>query len=273
MRERVRREVMTREDLARHRKDLDRAVIGTIHSLCLQILREHPVETAIDPAAVVLSEDEAEAELLRACAESLEAAPERDSGLLALREMGVFEVRRSLPEMVRRRDEVEHAYQSMPGQSPDEWEAGLRSLMDDEARIVVESVRPLIVEWVSFLRLAHAGAGQDALTPRVAGVLALLGNPSSVGWQDLRKSVIRAKGAINLSGGSVRNWGEDLGRVKETLRSLRDLAWEFENLPQWNDYDGLVLQVLVDLRGSVRGRLRPLPAVQGQAWRPGLSRP
>ena len=249
MRERVRREVMTREDLARHRKDLDRAVIGTIHSLCLQILREHPVETAIDPAAVVLPEDEAEAELLRACAESLEASPEQGSGLLALREMGVFEVRRSLPEMVRRRDEVDHAYQSMPGESPEEWEAGLRSLMDDEARTVIESVRPLLTEWAEFLRRAHAGAGQDALTPRVAGVLALLGNPSSVGWQDLRKSVIRAKGAINLSGGSVRNWGENIGQVKETLGSLRDLAWEFENLPQWNDHDGLVLQVLVDLRG------------------------
>ena len=127
MRERVRREVMTRDVLAHHRKELDRAVIGTIHSLCLQILREYPVEAGMDPAAVVLSEDEAELELLRACAESLEASPQEGRGLVALQEMGVFEVRKILPEMVRRRDDVEQAYRSMPGESPKQWAEGLRS--------------------------------------------------------------------------------------------------------------------------------------------------
>ena len=43
MRERVRRQVLARDDLAGHRADLDKAVIGTIHSLCRQLLREHPV--------------------------------------------------------------------------------------------------------------------------------------------------------------------------------------------------------------------------------------
>ena len=49
MRERVRREVLSRDDLAGRRADLDKAVIGTIHSLCRQLLRENPVESAIDP--------------------------------------------------------------------------------------------------------------------------------------------------------------------------------------------------------------------------------
>ena len=62
MRERVRRELLTRDDLARHRPNIDEAVIGTIHSLCHMILREHPVEAAIDPAGRVLPEDEAEFE-------------------------------------------------------------------------------------------------------------------------------------------------------------------------------------------------------------------
>ena len=39
MRERVRREVLTREELGRHRAEIDEAVIGTIHSLCLRMLR------------------------------------------------------------------------------------------------------------------------------------------------------------------------------------------------------------------------------------------
>ena len=52
MRERVRREVLTRPELASHRAQLDEAVIGTIHSLCSRILREHPVEAAIDPVLI-----------------------------------------------------------------------------------------------------------------------------------------------------------------------------------------------------------------------------
>ena len=141
MRERVRRDVMSKDDLVDHRKDLDKAVIGTIHSLCLQILRENPVEAHMDPAAVVLSEDEADVERLNACAETLEAPLPDGRGMLALQEMGVSEVRRMLPELVRRRDEVDQAYRIMPGDSLEQWADGLRSLLDDEARPVVDPSR------------------------------------------------------------------------------------------------------------------------------------
>ena len=247
MRERVRREVMSEDQLACHREELDRAVIGTIHSLCLQILREHPVEAGMDPAAVVLSEDEAELELLKACAETLESLAQQGRGLLALQEMGVYEVGVSLPQMVRRRDEVQSAYQAMPGRSPDRWEAGIRSLMDEEARSVVDAARPQLTEWVVFLGIAHAAAGSDALTPRVAAVLDLLHDPASSPWQDLLEGVMKAKGEIKLTGGSKRNWGDDIDEVKDVLRCIRDLAKDFEKLPQWNDHDELALEVLVDL--------------------------
>ena len=248
MRERVRREVMTRDDLNHHRKELDRAVIGTIHSLCLQILREHPVEAGMDPAAVVLSEDEADLELLRACAESLEASPQEGRGLVALREMGVFEVRKSLPEMVRRRDEVEQAYRSMPGESPKQWAEGLRSLMDKGARSVVEEARPLLQEWVAYLQLAYAEAGGDVQKERVGRVLNALGDPSTVNWKELLKRVLEARGEINLRGGSAKNWSGNLAEVKKMLGCLRDLGRDFEHLPQWNDHDGVALEVLVALR-------------------------
>src|SRR5256885_302371 len=39
MQQRVRREVMTRPSLERHRPNVDEAIIGTIHSLCLRLLR------------------------------------------------------------------------------------------------------------------------------------------------------------------------------------------------------------------------------------------
>ena len=248
MRERVRREVMNRDDLKHHRKELDRAVIGTIHSLCLQILREHPVEAGMDPAAVVLSEDEAELELLRACAEALEASAQEGRGLVALQEMGVFEVGRALPEMVRRRDEVDQAYQSMPGVSPKQRAEGLHSLMDKGARSVVNEARPMLQEWVADLRLAYAEAGEDVQKERVGRVLDALGDPSTARWNELLQRVVEAKGEINLRGGSARNWGGNLAEVKELLGRLRHLAAQFQKLPQWNDHDGLALEVLVDLR-------------------------
>ena len=119
MRERVRREVQERPDLQDHRKDLDEAAIGTFHSLCLRILRDHPVESALDPATRVLGEDEAELELMEACIDALEEAAQADDHRSkALLEIGVFAVTSHLPQMVRRRDEVEKAYRALTGADP-----------------------------------------------------------------------------------------------------------------------------------------------------------
>lgn len=248
MRERVRRDVMSRDDLCNHRKDLDKAVIGTIHSLCLQILRENPVKARMDPAVVVLSEDEAEMERLKACAETLETALPDGRGLLALREIGVYEVRRMLPEMLRRRDEVAQAYRAMPGDFPEQWADGLRTLMDAEAQPVVDAARPQLEEWLGYLRIAHGMAGEDVQKGRVGKVLEIMEDASTAPWKNLRQLVVDAGAVINLTGGRKANWGGNLDEVKDVMRSLRDLAKEFASLPVWNDYDALTLEVLADLR-------------------------
>ena len=257
MRERVRREIMSRDDLASHRAELDRAVIGTIHSLCLQMLREHPVEAGIDPAGAVLPEDEAEVELLNACDEALEAALADGRGLLCLRELGDYWIRQMLPEMVRRRDEVAQAYCSMPGDSVQEWAEGISELMDNVAAVEVEEAHPRIEEWYMFLERAHMAAGPDALWECVGRVLDILKRHFTLSledlfvfnWKGLRDDVVEAGEEVNLKGGSQKNWGDNLDDVKETLRNLRDLAKEFDNLPEWNDHDGLALQVIADFRG------------------------
>ena len=66
MRERVRRAVMSDAAFERHRALLDEAAIGTVHALGLRLLREFPVEAALDPSSSVLADDEAE--LLRRAA-------------------------------------------------------------------------------------------------------------------------------------------------------------------------------------------------------------
>ena len=47
------------QGLERARRELENAYIGTIHSFCARILREHPIEAGVDPSFRVLEEDEA----------------------------------------------------------------------------------------------------------------------------------------------------------------------------------------------------------------------
>ena len=165
MRERVRREVLTSEELRHHRAEIDDAIIGTIHSLGLRILREHPVEAAIDPATRVLSDDEAEFELTRACIDALEAAADADDQrALALRELGLYAATIQLPLMVARRDEVEEAYGALPGDSVEGWADHVRRLLGEKLRAAVEEARPELAERAAWLRAALEGSGDDALS-------------------------------------------------------------------------------------------------------------
>ena len=249
MRERVRREVLTRPELACHRADLDEAVIGTIHSLCRRILREHPVEAAMDPATGVLSDDEAEFELITACVDALEEAADADDHrALALREIGVFALTNQLPLMVARRDEVEAAYRTLPGTTPDDWAHGVQSLLDAMARESVEDARSELTECVSWLQGAHAGPGEDALSRCLADVLAALGDPAHGGWEELLDRVTAAGGKVRLGGGSARNWGHPLKEVKDALGSIRETAKGLQAAPRWNEHDADALLALVSLR-------------------------
>ena len=160
MRERVRRELLARPDLAHHHADIDEAVIGTIHSLCLMLLREHPVETGIDPVARVLSEDEAEFELFQACIDAMEDAAESDDHrALALRELGVYQATLELPHMVQRRDEAEAAFRVLGG-SVDEWRVNIRAQLGNKLIPLVEDIRAQLTEDVEWLRGAYTGPGK-----------------------------------------------------------------------------------------------------------------
>ena len=248
MRERVRREVLTREELRHHRAEIDEAIIGTIHSLCLRILREHPVEAAIDPATRVLADDEAEFELTRACIDALEAAADADDQrALALRELGLYAATLQLPLMVARRDEVEAAYRALPGETVEDWEQHVRKLLDEELRAAVEEARPELAERAAWLRAALAGSGEDRLASSLRDCLDALGDPNAGDWSDLLARVQDARGHVNLRVGSARNWA-DIKEVKEAIRSFKNMADELNTLPRWNEHDRIALEALASLR-------------------------
>ena len=249
MRERVRREILTRKELSRHREEIDEAIIGTIHSLCLRILREHPVEAAIDPASRVLSDDEAEFELTGACIDALEAAADADDHrALALRELGIFALTTQLPLMVARRDEVEAAYRALSGDTVEEWALHVRELLDAKVRAAVEEARPVLAERAAWLHEALEGSGDDALSARLRDCLAALGDPDAGDESDLLARVEEAGGRVNLRGGRAGNWAADIKDVKEAMGSIRDKADELCKVPGWNDHDQTALEALSSLR-------------------------
>ena len=248
MRERVRREVLGRPELADHRPHLDEAIIGTVHSLCSRILREHPVEASIDPTARILAGDESELETMTACADALEeAAGADDRRALALREIGVYGLSSLLPRMVARRHEVEAAYQVLTG-PPQAWADEIRSLLDCSVTDAVERTRPCITATAAWLKDAHSEAGVDALSSRLGSFLEVLGDPAEGDWRSLLDRLTAANSHINLSGGSARNWTRDLSEVKETLRAVRDVVEALKGLPRWNEYDAPALEALDSLR-------------------------
>ncbi len=250
MRQRVRREVMQRPDLAHHRRDVDEAVVGTIHALCLRLLREYPVEAGLDPAAEVLAEDEAE--LLRqiAAAEAIDEAAEADDARTgALRAIGVWATSTQLPQMVAQREEVRAAFDAMPGEDADAWATAIRARLDDACRTVVDPLRQRTVEAFTYL-WSVCGDRNDLLAMKAASAEALFGDPSSGDWSDWRARAIAGADGINLRGGRAPAWRIPLADVKDLLDSFRDeIKGRLQATPAWNDHDEVAIAALAGLRG------------------------
>ena len=245
MRERVRRAVMTDGSLAGHRKDLDEAAIGTLHSLALRLLREHPVEAAIDPAAEVLADDEAELLRRAACVEAIDAAAEAGDGrTLALREVGVYHVDQQLPLMVARRDEVRAAFAAM-GPEPAGWADRARAALDARYGQQRAKIRA-DVEAVAGKIARDARGASERLEAVARDVVAALGDPSGGDWPAFAGRLDAAATATDLRPGS-RSASPDID-IKDGFRRLRELKSKMRDLPVWNEHDGRALEALAGLR-------------------------
>ena len=246
MRERVRRAVMSDDSLAQHRRDLDEAVIGTIHSLALRLLREHPVEAAIDPAAGVLGEDEAELLRRTASVEAIDAAAEAADGrTVALREIGVYQVGQQLPHMLARRDDVEAAFAAV-GPDPTAWREGIQALLDGAYGALQTPIRNEVATIAAGIERDAPGASQR-LAEVVRDVLdALRGHGDADEWAAFARVVADARGHTNLQVGS-KSRSPDV-EIRDAFKRLRELDDAARGLPTWNEYDERLLDALAGLR-------------------------
>ncbi len=249
MRGRVREAVMDRPELERHQQHLDRAIIGTIHSLCLQLLRENPVEAGIDPGATVLDENVAQAEILAACRTAIESAAAGEGpGREALLGLGVYQAQSALPRMVARRDEVDRAYVAMGGGSPEHWGPHIKQVLERFAEPLIGECRSRLAEHRDFLTDAQIPEQTDALTQTVERVLSALGDPSTGTTQDLIERLYSAS-MIPSPGnrGSQSAWRFTPKEVRDSVKVIREAYDEIAPFI-WNTADVNSLPVLESLR-------------------------
>lgn len=249
MRERVRREVMTDDTLAAHRAHLDDAVIGTVHSLALRLLREHPFEAAIDPSAAVLGDDEAELLRRSAAAEAVDAGAETGDGrTVALREIGDYQVGLHLPRMIANRDDVRAAFDAM-GPDPAAWREHARSILDEAYAGRHAQIRGDVEALTTEIERGAPGVN-ERLREVAADVLASLGAAREAAeWTAFSTALAEARSHTNLQVGRRSPPDSD---VRDAFRDLRATDDEASKLPVWNEHDDRVLEALDGLRDLFR---------------------
>ncbi len=250
MRGRVRQVVTERPDLSQHVNSLDTAIIGTIHSLCLQLLRENPVEAGIDPGAGILDENLAQREVLAACRDAIEAAASKNGpGIDALLILGIGEAQRALPGMVERRDEVRRAFEAM-GEHPDQWELNIRKRLDAFVAALITECRDTLERRRLQLTLARNAdePAPDKLDPYVKSALETLGQPLKGDTDDFLARLEEAAKLESPGGKGAKNaWRHPVTEVRGWLREIRSAYGGIAPF-LWNPADADALPALASLR-------------------------
>ncbi|MGE3856490.1 MAG: UvrD-helicase domain-containing protein [Dehalococcoidia bacterium] len=248
MRQRVRREVMTRVELHAHRPQVDDAIIGTIHGLCLRLLREYPVEAGLDPRAAVLAEDEAE--LLRGAAavgaidEAAEAGDDRTD---LLRALGVYQASQMLPVMLQSRDDVAAAFAAMPADA-ESMVIDLRGRMEDAARVALDPLRAQVPAHLDDV-LSLVLDPSDLLATKISAARAALGDPATGGTAEWAERLEAYTRAVNLVGGRKAAWAADLPDVKKRLEDVREgVKATLKEVPLWTTDDDTAVRAMPGLR-------------------------
>jgi ATP-dependent helicase/nuclease subunit A len=207
--------------------DLDAARIGTIHSLCAQILRDHPVEAArlgVSPGFGVLEEGHAAVFRARAVEDALAWAAENETTSYLFRSLKEFGLRTVVSTLVEKRLDADPAFERLSDDPLQGWTHALlgwldghldatewRSILDDLTGLQADDLADgASVDKMEIARqevLAHAEAA-DAARQRgdVSATLAALAA--------LRQST-------TLSGRKGSWPGDTLETAKASMRALR----------------------------------------------------
>jgi ATP-dependent helicase/nuclease subunit A len=218
---------------------LDAARIGTIHSLCGEILRHHPAEAGIDPLFEVLEEGQVALLQNQAVDEALAWAADDEQAVELFALLGEEGLRSLVQTMLKQRLDVMETLASLPADAAGlraSWQAAL-ARKRHEATVALLA-NPVFQQAADMLR--ETGpldptdriAEQRELALAAIADLLLPGSPL-LDWEGGEGSpeggpagTGAALDQVNLTGGSGKAWpggAEGLKEVKGALRALRDL--------------------------------------------------
>ncbi len=251
---------------------LDAARIGTIHSLCTEILRAHPAEAGVDPRFRVL--EEGQAALLRR--EALDAAlawaaddPEAVR-LFALLD-GPGGLLEALQTLLNQRLDATAAFDAVPDEPLAHW----REVLQERQRSWLHALTsdPAWTDAVATLRRSKPTDPDDRMAVQNRRALGTIdevvprqpvdpapgedpgsddGSPPAI---DERLNALSRLDEINLVGGSYKAWpggNAEKAAVKEALRTLRKL---------WRDHADLLSLRLTPLDEQLAEAIPALQAV------------
>lgn len=214
---------------------LDNARIGTIHSLCAQLLRANPEKVPVDPAFEVLDENEAALLKSDAVEQTLAAMVEGDQpASRLLLDYSVTEVRKMLNEHVEKIQLLTDSLPADPQALLDTWTAAREQA---------------IARWVNDLRRDQAlWDNLNWSPPQGWEAVMATGDKLADVWrkvqaaadfllagdaEEVRAALPEVADAIVLRGGSAKNWGlDDLGKAvlakaKAALKHIRETVEEY----------------------------------------------
>ncbi|MBI5964355.1 MAG: UvrD-helicase domain-containing protein [Chloroflexi bacterium] len=215
--------------------NIDSARIGTIHSLCAEILRAHPAEAGLDPAFEVLEEG-LSAALQAEAIESALAWAATDEQSVSL--FGVFkenELRQILNALMSRRLDVtaESAladfHELRQDFSPTEPRQPKPNLLETfsatlNSYLATHLDFPAWLDSLSTLASIKSSSPEDKLELARQTVLAkwdeIQKSRASKKWDDVLASLAALRKAISTQGQKA-NW-DDIETVRESMRQLKD---------------------------------------------------
>jgi ATP-dependent helicase/nuclease subunit A len=205
------------------RSELDSARIGTIHSLCAEILRSHPAEAGLDPAIEVLEEG-LSAALQAEAIESALAWAATDEQSVAL--FGVFkenELRQILQALMSRRlDITADVTSKLAASLVGRFSVTLNSYL------VTHLDSPAWLDAFSVLASHKSSSPEDKLELARQSVLAkwdeIQQARAAQNWDAVLASLTALRKAISTQGQKA-NW-DDIATVREAMVALRDIYEE-----------------------------------------------
>lgn len=208
---------------------LDAARIGTIHSLCAEILRAHPAQAVLDPRFVQLAEGEGTLFKLDAVDAALTWAAARDDVARLFAFFGERDLRKFLQTLLQERPKTRAVFDGSPADILTHWRTCLHRRQQNELDRAMR--QPVWEQSIRCLQVNEPANEEDLLAVQRRNALQVVAVVRQADTWEQRRDALRQLDAINLRGGSQRNWPGGKEQVTEVKGALRDLRnwWRRHN--------------------------------------------